>query len=492
MIVEHDSIGIYLSVLATGNEDSEIILLLSLVGHHTPSDAQCGEDRFRCNNQLILRNTALNNNSSLILVPLNNALLLVTLVSNETHLTMQEYHLINMTNYNCSPINTLKIASSIYTICVNLETQPSYISLFEIRLNRESLSQSFTVGPLAQNHFEMSANLQLSEFKYAPLYNFHFIYFAISNYLYYFEPLNYDLDYLGELPRNCTSVKELVYIGDDTLLVHCNNQAVVYFNLAYQQWTQYRSYSEYGRPYTCQENDVNNQIIVFPSSSHIQRNYGSRELNNTELLGENFLSGECFGQSTGFYFVYMDEIEGTFVLDLSTFNLTHLTTQACNDSSHGCTPIRVLDNRYLVVQHSEENKTSTIEVFDSKSYFGRIRALSNTNKSLSFLAAVTDTNSIDRCSITTDAAPISHTTTDNSVKAGFPTTTKTETLFSTTRDEIEVDNTNPNVQDSNEFIVGLVIGISVAGLLIIVLLVAAALIIIVVTCKLQSETDNNR
>ena len=475
--VKYERESVYISVFVAGYDDSgsEVITQLHLLGHQPPSNVECGEDLFRCKNYLTVKNPSFN--STIIFVPLHNALLLVKFVSNDSHLTLQQHHLINMTNFNCTPITSLEIVDSIYTVCLNLEQ--SYLSLFEIRLDMENLTRSVRVGPLARNYFHLSANAGLSEFKYVEVQRFHFIYFAYANYIFYFEPLNYLLDYAGALPQNCTSVHKLVYVNDDTLLSYCRSGATVSFDVAFQYWTEYRPYSLYGRPYRCQNINNNVQVTVFSESGHVHySNTEARDhtMNKIELVGENFTVGECFGDGSGFYFVYVDRIEGIFILNLSTFNFTQLSSTSCSNTTTDdkCQHLQVLNNRYLVVQQFDgnQNTVTALNVYDSKMNFQKIGTFTGPNANFNLISTITDSKDIPCLIISTSMSP------------GTTATTEQKTV------SVELTTDEVFAQESNSFVIEWTIGVCIAVLLVL-LIIVAVLIFIVITFKLRIESTNS-
>ena len=483
--VDNNSEGVVLSVLvtSTNNYEHNDITVLHLAGQEPPSDMQCGEGSFRCINPLIIKNNLLN--STTLFVPLRNALLLANFVLNDTGLTLEEYHLINLTRFNCTPVTSFEIIESFYTICLNIEE--SYLALFEIRLNSESLIRTAIIGPLARNYFNIQ-NSGLSEFKYIELYHFHFIYFAYASYLYYFDPLNYALDYVGNFHPNCTSVKELVYIGDDTLIGYCSRGAAIYFDLNYQYWTLYQPYSNYGRPFICP--NPSKRVVVFSQGGYVQFHASESETIRFELIGEKFVSGECFGDSNGFYFVYVDQLEGTFVLDLATFNFAQLSTRSCRSTSNQ--PIQVLDNQYLIVQQlmnnheniTDSNSTALTVVLDSQNNFQIITTLSEINRSTSLVSVIA--RSINSCPST---VPIDRTTTN--ADAGTTRSIPVEVSTKINRGHENISTTHlPTTSFNSEVIVAIVIG--VAGLVLIVLLVAATtLMIIIFIRQIKTVSESN-
>lgn len=483
--IADDHKGVTLSVLAANDNNDERVL--HLTGQMLPSDSQCGEDNFRCKSPLIIKNTILN--STIIFVPLHNALLLANFVLNDTGLNLEEYHLINLTRFNCSPVTSFKILSSVYTICLNIEE--SYLGLFEIRLNSDSLTRASIIGPLAQNYFSIQSSSQVSDFKYIELYNFHFIYFAFANYLYYFDPLNYVLNYAGHFHPNCTSVKELVYIGGDTLTGYCREGATIYFDLNYESWTFYQPYLSYGRPFVCP--DPSKRLIVFlqMQGGYVQFNVNETKTIRLELVGESFISGECFGDSSGFYFVYVDQQEGTFVLNLTTFNSTQLSTQQpCFNNNLKCMPVQVLDNQYLIVQQ-RENFTDTnnntalwTTVFDAQDNFQIVSTFSETNRSTTLIFIIA--NDLKSCPST---APVVDTTTVTSMATSTEVTTTIQTEISETIIEGHASTTFPAPSFSIKVTVA--IGISVAGLALIVLLIVVTTLILIVVVRYAENKSNS-
>ena len=481
--IANDSKGVALSVLAThGNNDQRV---LHFAGQKLPSDTQCGEDNFRCKSPLIIKNIFLN--STIMFVPLHNALLLANFVLNDTGLNLEECHLINLTRFNCTPVTSFKILNSVYTICLNIEE--SYLGLFEIRLNSDSLTRASIIGPLAQNYFSIQSSSQVSDFKYIELYNFHFIYFAFANYLYYFDPLNYVLNYAGHFHPNCTSVKELVYIGGDTLTGYCREGATIYFDLNYESWTFYQPYINYGRPFVCP--DPSKILVVFLQGGYVRFNVNETKTIRLELVGENFISGECFGDSSGFYFVYVDQQEGTFILDFTTFNFTQLSTQQpCFNNNLKCMPVQVLDNQYLIVQQWENHENFTdsnnntvlwTAVFDAQDNFQIITTFSEMNRSTSLISIIA--NNLKPCTSTISVVD----TTVTSMATNTEVTTTIQTEISETM-EGHVSTTFPAPSFSIEVTVA--IGIGVAGLALIVLLIVVTTLILIVVVRYYTENKS--
>ena len=164
LVIHEDSEGVALSVLAADSSNEEIVL--HLAGQKLPLDTQCGEDGFRCKSFLIIRNSILN--STLVFVSLHNALLLTRFVLNDTGITLEEYHLINLTRFNCTPVASFQVLHSVYTVCLNVEE--SYLALFEVRLTSEPLTRASIIGPLARNSFSIQSSNQISNFKYIELF----------------------------------------------------------------------------------------------------------------------------------------------------------------------------------------------------------------------------------------------------------------------------------------------------------------------------------
>jgi hypothetical protein len=489
LVIDDNNEGVALSVLAADSNNEERVL--HLAGQKLPSATQCGEDDFRCKNPLSIKNAALN--STIMFVPLHNALLLTHFILNDTGITLEEHHLISLTRFNCTPVTSFKILQSAYTICLNVEE--SYLALFEIRLNLESLTRTAIIGPLARNHFSIQNSSQISDFKYIELYNFHFIYFAYANYLYYFDPLNYVLNYAGYFHRNCTSVKELVYIGGATLIGYCREGATIYFDLNYESWTFYEPYSIYGRPYICP--DHSKRLVVFLQGGYVQFNVSETKTKRLELIGDDFVSGECFGDSSGFHFVYVDQQEGTFVLDLTTFNFTQISTQPCftMDNNLKCTPVQVLDNQYLIVRQqweNHENLTGTnnstaqqITVFDAQDNFQVVSTISEINRPTHLVSIIA--SNFKSCPIT---IPTVHTTIETSMATTASTIpTKNIEILSDDRTSSTSDLATTSFAD-NEMTLVLVIALGGSGLVLVVLLITAIILIIIVVRYTENKSNS--
>ena len=284
----------------------------------------------------------------------------------------------------------------------------------------------------------------------------------------------------------------MVYIGGDTLIGSCREGATIYFDLNYETWTKYQPYSSYGRPYVCP--DCSKRLVVFLQGGYVQFNVSETKMIRLELLGDNFVSGECFGNSSGFHFVYIDQQEGTFILDLTTFNFTQLSTKPCFtiDNNLKCAQVQVLDNQYLVVRQWENHENligpnnSTAQqttVFDAQDSFQVVTTISETNRSTSLISIIA--SNLKSCPST---VPIVPTTEMTMATTASRSTTPTE-IIETSEDRISTNLATTSFTDSNEATLILVIAIGVTGLVLIVLLFTVTILIIIIIIFVR-HTEN--
>ena len=230
-------------------------------------------------------------------------------------------------------------------------------------------------------------------------------------------------------------------------------------------------------------------MVVFLQGGYVQFNLSESKTIRLELIGDNFISGECFGDSSGFHFVYVDEQEGTFVLDLTTFNFTQLSTQQpCFNNNLKCTPVQVLDSQYLVVQQWENHENFTdsnnntalrTTVFDAQDNFQIVSTISEMNSSTRLISIIV--NNLTSCPST---GPMVDTTTETSI------VTNTE-VASTIPTIIESHTSNKFDATSFNSEVTLAIGVGVAGLVLIMLLITVIILIIIILFVRHTENKSN-
>ena len=376
MVLRNHSDGIHISLLSssppgvdqeTSQARSLVILQSKAIGQRYLS-AECGSHYFRCDDLLVV--TAASNDyitQYVTFVPLVDGILLIQLNHNGSHLSFADYHIIEV-DIGCSPSKILRINDYIFSVCLNLEAH--YLSVLQLDLEPSSLQNTRISTPILTfsglgNPWTVS-NFQFISFGSEP--NLQLIYFSTGRYLYGITPLSYTFSEHGEF-EECRFAESLAYAGDSTLLAYCYNKSSVYFSLAYEQEIKQTFDIEHGRPFICPNPNV--YLSVFSSASFIQ--FGLQSNNsraNIDIPGMSFDSGICFGtQNSGTLFAFYDTENGVHVLELATSVLTHLSSKGCLQNS--CEPLKVFDDRYVVIREREDNDANVI-VVDSWKNFSKI------------------------------------------------------------------------------------------------------------------------
>ena len=148
---------------------------LYFIPNHNLS-SECGDQYFRCQELLVFCAQNDSGELSIIFVPLENGMLLLSYWHNAV---MMERSIFIVNSSNCSPTVFYNIDGKVYTVCIN--SYQLYVAVYEVQLN---LSGSVTEleGAEFVEPFVTTINLSSSQ----PLSNFiidvdHMIFFAVGN-----------------------------------------------------------------------------------------------------------------------------------------------------------------------------------------------------------------------------------------------------------------------------------------------------------------------
>lgn len=378
MVLRNHSDGIHISLLSsssprpgvsdpqTPRARSSVILESTTISQRYLS-SECGSHYFRCDDLLVVATHSNNEVSQyVIFVPLVDGILLIQLNRNGSDLSIANYHIIEV-DIGCSPSKLLKINDYIFSICLNLEAR--YLSVLQLYLDPDSLKNTKISTILMFSGLENPSTV--SNFQFIPLGNdpnSQFVYFSTGRYLYGITPLSYTINEFGEF-QECRFAESLIYAGDETLIAYCYNKSSVYFSLASEQEFSQTFYSTHGQPFVCPNHNV--FLSVFSSASYIQ--FGLQSDNsrvNVNIPGMSFDSGICYGtQSSGTLFAFYDAENGVYALHLATSVFTRLSSKGCLQDS--CEPLKVFEDRYVVIREREANDANVI-VVDSWKNFSKI------------------------------------------------------------------------------------------------------------------------
>ena len=333
------------------------------VGDHYLSP-ECGSHYSRCKELLVVETKS--TGQRIVLVPILNGILLLELRYNGWEISLTDYQTIEIA-FGCSPTAIFKILSSIFTICLNLQTR--YLTLLEIDLNIASIKDTEITSPLLLFN-ELNDPPKLSNFVLADLdtdAESQLIYFSTAGYMYAIIPFSYLYSDSGKLAF-CTQADSIVRADQWTLIAYCNDDSTVYYDMFYNDWINQTEYTERGKTYVCPNNpDVH--LAVYPASYIQYGLWSQNSLENFNIPGMKFDSGECFGAKNNSLFVYNDKDAGVYVLETSSSTLIQLSPRPCPDSH--CEPLMVFDNRYVVIREKDTFDAS-VTVVDSQQSYSKI------------------------------------------------------------------------------------------------------------------------
>ena len=367
--VENATEGIIVNVL---NKRNSVVQYQKFEGRYLSS--QCGDHSFRCKDLLVVSSSSTVMNKTIIqhivFIPLLDGVLLLEYSYNGVSLSSTDDYFIEI-SIGCSPTAIFEIFGNIYAVCLSQEAKS--LTVLRVYLDSSSISDS-RVGPPLIDFNGLANPPRLSDFKFVDLSNddpnFQWIIFASSNYLFSFIPLSYSNQYLGFLD-NCSLPESLVYVPDDVVLIYCQDDSAIYFNLLYGQTINQTQYSEHGQPFLCPDPDVH--IAVFASASYIQYSrWSDNSRENFNIYDIKFDSGVCFSFNEDTLFAYNDKEKGVYILDTNTSNLQHVSSKACLNSQ--CEPLMDFQNRYIVIREQEQYDDANVIVVDLKENYTVINA----------------------------------------------------------------------------------------------------------------------
>ena len=346
----------------TVSAESSIFETKVVPGQQLSSD--CGDQWFRCKLLPVLTQNTSNVTTYQLFVPLNTGLLTMELkISVATDISKRVlnfgYQQVLEPHTDCSPTTTFKVYDSYYTICTNLQNK--VILLYEVRVNKTSISHTEMIGPLLSveglDDFAGSDIVNMSNFLISTdLASQPLIYFSIDNYLFAIDLLDYliFLEFTQIGTAKCRYIHQLAHASNSQLLAYCSSE-YVYFDTEQQQWVSEHSYAGSGVPYLC----PNDMYEVKAFKNYFEYSIGQ---NQGTVSHVNVDSGVCFTSAEGqSFFVYTDRIaDRTTLMDLTS---SRMGQPLCNDQD--CLPVIAIEDpvRYLIVrQPSRDGKVIVLDI----------------------------------------------------------------------------------------------------------------------------------
>ena len=341
----------YSSSRASGWSDYDLEPQMDLyfIPNHSLS-SECGDQYFRCQKLLVVCAPNDSGELSIIFVPPENGVLLLSYWHNST---MIERSIFIVNSSNCSPTVFYNIDGKVYTVCIN--SYHLYVAVYEVQLNLSGLLTKLEgaefVEPLVTG-----INLSSSQ----PLSNFinvdHMIFFAVGNTIIVMDILDKTQTHkYPELPE-CAQIHRLISItgtGNQKLLVYCIDGFIT-FDPVYGDWTTGIQYfSSDGVPYLCPNNSYRATHFINGTLQFSVRDVSINTINNV-----NISSGICFESQNRTHFAYSDQQHyNVNVYDFTTQNHYPVSPYDCSATPHkDCPQLLFLENRYLVIRDSICNR----------------------------------------------------------------------------------------------------------------------------------------
>ena len=324
-------------------------IALYFVPNHSLS-SECGDQYFRCQKLLVVCAQNDSGELSIIFVPLENGVLLLSYWYNSM---MIERSIFIVNSSNCSPTVFYNIDGKVYTVCIN-----SYhlcVAVYEVQLN---LSGSVTKLEGAEFVEPLVTSINLSSSQ--PLSNFvnvdHMIFFAVGNIIIVMDIFDKtETKHYPELPE-CYQIHKLFSTtgsGNQKLLVANCTDGYIAFDPVFGDWTGIQHFSSNGVPYLCPNNSYRVTHFINDTVRFSVRGVLISTINNV-----NISSGICFESQNRTYFAYSDQQHYNInVYDFTTQNHYPVSPYDCSATPHkDCPQLLFLENQYLVIRDAICNR----------------------------------------------------------------------------------------------------------------------------------------
>ncbi len=307
-----------------------------------------------------------------ILTPLNNAIGFMCFADAGKELVHQTTHVLTSSHHDdCIPITIVKHKTKHYVVCIDSSMRVFSCS---IELKFDNITKSFLQCTSLSSLFSSVDFSKISNFVSVGADVF---IFAVQDVVYKYYPERSFLAPVSgcTLPHNANNVR-LVYNDIDTILIYYDTNegaaTVVIFDLASECWTHF--FTNVELEYSCFNGF--NVFVRYPSDSALlyEMHEPIEEALSIGIIGTNFITGLCFGNASHSYFVYVDRIKGTLVLNIASENNTLISNSRCL-KEYCLTPVLYLERYlmlqeggYLVVRDIEDSYKPVINVSDGNTH----------------------------------------------------------------------------------------------------------------------------
>ena len=327
------------------DHDLEPHMGLYFIPNHSLS-SECGDQYFRCQELLVVCAQNDSRELSIIFVPLENGVLLLSYWHNSM---MIERSIFIVNSSNCSPSVFYNINSKFYTVCINsYHHHAAVIILYEVQLNLSGLVTKFEGAELVEL---LVTSINLSSSQSLVLSNFinvdHMIIFAVGNTIIVMDIL--DKTRTQQLSE-CAQIHKLIPTigaGNQRLLVAYCTDRYICFDPVYGDSTDIQQFSSNGVPYLCPDNSYRVTHFIDGTLQFSVRDVLINTTNNV-----NISSGICFKSQNRTYFAYSDQQHSNvYVYDFTTQNHHSVSPYDCSATPYkNCPQLLFLENQYLVIR----------------------------------------------------------------------------------------------------------------------------------------------
>ena len=369
---------------ASERPDHDLQLEPQMDLHYIPNhnlSSECGDQYFRCQKLLVVCAQNDSGELSIIFVPLENGVLLLSYWHNST---MIEKSIFIVNSSNCSPTVFYNIDGKVYTVCINSYLIHLYVAVHEVQLNLSGSVTNFEGTELIEP-LVTSINLSSSQ----PLSNFinvdHMIFFAVGTTIIVMDILDKTQTHkYRELPE-CAQIHKIVSItgtGNQKLLVAYCTDGYIVFDPVFGDWTGIQHFSSNGVPYLCPDNSY--RVTHFINDNILQ--FSIKDVLINTISNVNISSGICFESQNRTYFAYSDQQHYNInVYDFTTQNHYPVSPYDCSATPHkDCPQLLFLENQYLVIRDAICNS-----IFDTTMSFS---LLINTSSGIADILAILHSN----------------------------------------------------------------------------------------------------
>ena len=378
---------------------------------------ECGAHYFRCQD-LLVETVLLQDGREInvLFIPLESGMAILSqLFMSEDGKLIENWHTFVVDSPDCSPTVIYKAGKNTFTVCINFTLQHIAVYKIQVHWNETQIIDAVFEGPLTQLSIINFSISYLSNFVLEVSSQVHKVYFAVDDAIFVMDA-NVPAQTKKYLETNVTDLEcqRVLHVSvtrdkAQTLLLAFCSDRYIYYDPVYEDWKEIETYSRYGIPYLCPNNNYNVSFFNNTEGDFLQFTKEGSIQNVTYNI--SISSGICCEIGNMTYFVWSDpQHNSVFVFDFVSGHLFPISPYEC--SSMDCPQLLLLQNQYIVV-HSDDD----VFVIDA-TYRNEFNLIINASLELpDILTVLSIHNETDHISTTTafnyrtTSAPFNYSTT---------------------------------------------------------------------------------